>query len=1179
MFAFLPPAKVARTQRSPLSSTETLSETTPLTAPAVVAANSFTSIGGERVRPTSIADAEIRMGSMTIRPSVFLSGIGAYSCWIVDENTRLLRVWNMRKPFWQRTAPRMAQIPTFTEDEGLPLFVAELDSDEESLAFCTDYGAVSSLDHSVEFRFYSEDDAISVSAFACRREGDAMLTAVGTAAGAVLVAIKVDGERVVADFDRAECRVSVRTSPLSSSMGAWWRAWLPGWAGAGAAAKENSTANNQYCSSGGADSGHEITLLRFRAANATQLWAINAASEVFLLEFGPLHCRHAGDRRVRAKWATNISAMLQHQCRVVAFDESASQLCCLVYMVPCGGHEASLELVMLDTNNGAVRQTLSMQSIGSLAKTVFSSPLQHTKVYLDEARHVVTVLAGHFCVRLNTRVGVRSPCSSEDVHMLRGVERPLGSSLLSDGRIVTIDINGPVESVIRAEGAMIEPTSNISTEQHKSRDACHRSHFTGKREVLADMAQHVNGILQTLHIDAKMSLDSAVLEASEAICSHQVPHEGNWARADLNVEDENMVMHVTHSLVQRQQEHRRFLLTVLLHNEIGPLLQPQTIARLLSMQEALLAMVAIRRLQNDSSYPLSTTTDVEFDVLTPLYRRATATELQQQGAGSSVETYLRLARSSIEREQCQQLLRKAVIQVADRIRCEPTSTPSANARATAAEIVFGEPSHISMLLKVLGEHFCETQRSVLVDHRTKFEEAMAVATIFVLVARAVDESREDMAQFYATPRNVRIMQWTSAELEDYGIQLQVASACTTLSNALAEVVGSSVINNATTIEAASSPAPENAASSAWTVSLADQLRLLDLLAFIIHFSFRNHSQGGPAFYANAMKCTLFREPFLHEPLGYPFGVPRPSTDATLGATVLHLCEELALEFTVSDVLVALCLAEPVEDPLQERRKYEKLGTFCQRNPEMYNIALHALLSQRREWELQLLPELLPEYDAAAVARDTFLMRDAPQLAWLVKPTAFQALVDEGVWSPSYLAYGDDLVTHRSLCLSMAKLAWVAAGAPTSSSYYALRLDDEVVAAQKAHLLPETKNVELGPAEIVQRLLKLQSPDAWVSATLVACLVEEELREDLLTQIVRRAKRHDGEALLKIFHDGASELEVSRALEATATGRILIAAANAQCASYVARVWTNVLDTTEQRLLASWMQVRATGVAA
>ncbi|ORC87889.1 uncharacterized protein TM35_000191330 [Trypanosoma theileri] len=1242
MFAFAPPAKVARTQRSPLSSVEDSVDMSQLTAPMVAAADPFVSMGSERVRPTSMAEAEIRVGGVSIRPSVFLSGIGEHSCWIVDENTRLLRVWNMHKPFWQRSAPRMAQIPTFTRDEGLPLFVAELGPDEESLAFCTDYGAVSSLDHSVEFQFDCEDDSIIVSSFACKREEEAMLTAVGTTSGLVLVAVKTGGERIVLEFDRADPGVTVQTSPMSfsSSLGSWWRSWLPGLTSGKKSNNTSLTYSNSsvlssecnFKSNASVDASalHEFTLLKFRVEKPTQLWAVSGASEVFLLDFAPLHRRRANDTLIRAKWGANISSVLQRQGRVVAFDESTTQLCCLVYLMPCNGHEASLELVMIDIKNGTVRQTLSMQSIGSLARTVAETPLHHTKVYLDETGQVITVLSGHYCVRINNNVSVRNPCSSEDVHMLRGIEYPLGSSLLEDGRIVTIDISGPIESVVSADEVMMDAavtSTTVNNEQQKSIEACRMSHFTGRRENMANLTRNINSVLYALRIDARISIDSAVLEASEAICSCQRPHEGNWARADLNVEDNNMVAHVTNSLVHRQQEHRRFLLTVLLHDEIEPSLQPQTIAQLLSTQEALLGMVAIRRLQNDSSYPLSPTnianttatttttinnnnnnnnnnntltiTGVEFDILTPLYRQTPAS-LQEGGVNSTVNDYNRLVRSSFEREKCQQLLREAVIRVADKVRSELTDENSVNSLGTAAEIVFGEPSRLCMLLQVLGEHLVETQRSVLMDHRTKFEEAMAVATIFLLIARAVDESRGDMAKFYTVPDSVSCMLWTSSEMEHYGIQLQMASACTTLSNALAEVVATSnnTVNTTTTTTMVPSHQSEKVGPSTWTVPLVDQLHLLDLIALVMHFSFRNHSQGSSSFYSDAMRCTLFREPFLREPLGYPFGAPKPASDGTLGATVLHLCQELALEFTAGDILVAICLAEPVENPLQDIRKYNQLANFCERNPAMFDIALHSLLSQRREWELQLLPELLPTYPSAGVARDAFLLRAAPHLAWLVVPGAFESLLADGLRPPfsssssssavsstsaafptAPFAYGGDAAAHRSRCVALARLAWVAGGdaAGRSSAVRRLRLDSALVAAQRAWLLPDTRDVVLGAGEAVQRLLRLEKPAAWADAARIACHVSDELRSDLMTQIVRRAKQHDGEALSEILRNGASELEVARGLEVTAIGHVLLAASELQCTSLFAAAWTNVLDAKEQQLLSSWLQFRAAGL--
>lgn len=1201
MFAFLPPAKAARTERSPLGSTELGCDVSQLTTPSVTAVSPFP-VG--QVRPVTIAEADIRVGGVSVRPSIFLSGIGTNSCWMVDENTRLLRVWDMRKPFWHRTAPRVAHIPFFTESEGLPLFVTELGPNDESIAFCTDYGVVSSLDHSVEFQVSTENEPVKVSAFACRREQQATLTAVGTLSGAIFVAIKIDGERFVISFERTSCNVSVRTS-TSSSGGSWWSSFLP---------KRLLSTGSRESNNDEADGNRlEFTLLRFRGEHPTQLWAVNAASEFFLLDIGPLRRRRpknnsSAEGGIRAKWITNISSVLQRRGRVVAFDETPLSLCCLVYLFSCSRWDASLEVVTMEPSTGAVRRVVSMQSIALLAHSVASAPLHHTKIYLDESSHMITILSGQCCVFLNNDLGVRNPCSSEDVHMLRNVEFPIVSALLPDGHIVTMGINGPVVSNTRADELLHEAAedSREAADDRGSRgsgirqnsDAWKQSRFTGGRDGLNDVTRLLNNLLDSLRIDCKMSIDSAVLDAGEAICLYSTPHKGNWARADLNIEDDNIIMHVTHSVVQRQQEHRRFLLTVLLHKEIALRLQPQTIARLLSMQEALLVMVAIRRLQNDTTHcSSSATTTVEgFEVMTPLYQLASAgsnninssllaANLSQNGDSCSVEDYRRLVRSAVERERCQLLLRRAINCVADQARSDLSSANSMCAQATSAEIVFGDPSRLSQLLQVLCDNLHETQDSVLIDRRSKFDDALSVASVFVLVARAIDESREDIERLCPIPQNVRALMWTSSDASDYGIQLHLSSAAKCFSDALA----GSLMWSKSEMETMSAPADplsekmNTSELSSWLVPVQDQLRLLDFIAVIIHFTFRNHSEGGPTFFASAMRSTLFREPFLIEPLGYPFGAPVP-TETTVGACVLRLCEELALDFVVDDVVSAFCLAEPVENPLQPSGKYDRLGLYCERNPKIFEVALRTLLTQRREWELQLLPELLPQYEAGAVARDEFLAKEAPQLLWLMRPQAFYSLVEEGARLPSsssasYFLYGDDLVTHRSRCLALSRLAWVASGSGNSSSYYGLELDTAVVAAQKRFLMPDTKNVVLGPAELVQRLLQLPSPDAWMSATGVACLVEEELRKDLLTQIARRAKQHDGEVLLQIKREGTSELEVARALEVTAIGRILLAATGRGegCATAAAKACAGIFDNAEQQLLTSWLRARSAGL--
>jgi hypothetical protein len=260
----------------------------------------------------------------------------------------------------------------------------------------------------------------------------------------------------------------------------------------------------------------------------------------------------------------------------------------------------------------------------------------------------------------------------------------------------------------------------------------------------------------------------------------------------------------------------------------------------------------------------------------------------------------------------------------------------------------------------------------------------------------------------------------------------------------------------------------------------------------------------------------------------------------------------------------------VDEPASKPELYERLQVYCQQNSLVLDAALQTLWQQRREWELLSLPTVLPGCPDARERRNNFLEAQAPHLLWLAEPSRYDALNAEGQTCPPYIAYGDDQVTHRSRCNAVARLAFVASGSTTSNRFFDLQLSEAIVQAQQQFLVPECSNENLGPQAAVQRLLELDNVPAWVAAAVVASYTLQPTNEDLLVQVLRRCRAHDGDALREIYMSSVSERETDARLRQTAVGEAVVTCSRLQDREMLGRVCETLLSKDEYTLLSSWL---------
>ncbi|CAM45080.1 conserved hypothetical protein [Leishmania braziliensis MHOM/BR/75/M2904] len=1274
---FAPPAKVPRTQR--------LTVTSSAAAPYVYKRVTEADSGLTEASPTSLDGAVVfdAANGRTIPVSSFLSGAGAHLCWMVDENTKLLRLWNVSRPGWRTAAPRLAEIPYFAAaTEGLPMFVSEMGGEEESLAFCSERGAIASLDHSIEVQMIDEDDAaMMASSFVCARRwvnAEAVIvTVLGTTAGVLVVDLKYDGTHTTMRFDRRD-PASFRwvrggrdnllqrrnsgdvegcpaTPPpytaeeegqqqllnedaqtgrpsASANVSSWlWHSLKSlvasgngtssdrqgGWTGPGGAANVSSVWPLSAVDRGQrGDSPLAFTHVQLRYHYPDQVVAISALGEVFLLDFSPVPPLVAGTAprpRISIKWATSLPSSLGRSGRVVACTESQHKVCVLYYVRSSSAHPLpALWLVTLDASLGKVVNYVVLNAVADVVSSAARLPSHHVKLFSDDTHCVVLISIGAYVLRVNNQVGVRQPCSSEDTICFAHLEQAVVSLLREDGSLVTLDARGPHLTVRDALAARMVPVASSDGPRR-----LHDGDDSGESEL--------KSILDAVRTDPTLSLDSAVLYASESLSSSSDSHyprwqgsgnrgnssgvgTGNWARRNLNTEDKNIVQRVTRQLTCQQQAHRCFLMAVLRHEEVRKQLSQATIAQMMSVQEALVSLCALRSMQNvglQAQQSLSSDPDsVTHRVLPPLSdmlgvapsggcdgayllpRRPYRHDATQDGSNdaSGAQAASRLVKSTEQIERCQQIMRRAIVAVADAIRAEQkaalggasTGLEGSVQGLTAAEVCFADPSNLARLLCFVGVYLSEVRQTVSLPLEEKFAECYAAGCIYVVVAQSIMESREETRSVYEIPKGVLSCMWTGSSDPVRGIALCFSQACVHLSNTLADVcdVASSNMNAGTDSNANAVDAAARLASAATLSSLALQkCDMLDVVTYLLYFFLTNNPHHDSRFVSSVVTNTLLREPFLNGPVGYPYGAPAASRGCVeVGLRVLRVCETLALRFDAMPILMTFALSTPIDDPASCPEQYERLQSYCQQNSLVLDAALQTLWEQRREWELLSLPAVLPGCPDARARRNSFLEAQAPHLLWLADPGRYDALTAEGQASPPYIPYGEDQLKHRSRCNAMARLAWVATGAAPSSRINDVELSESIVAGQQEFLGPDYNAVTLGAQAAVQRLLeKRDCVAAWVQAAVIASHTMQPTSEDLLVQVLRRCRAHDGESCLRsILANSVSELETDANLRQTALGQVIVSCVKLQDTETLYRVCETLLTAEELTLLSSWV---------
>ncbi|KAK7196505.1 hypothetical protein NESM_000588100 [Novymonas esmeraldas] len=1262
---FAPPVKVPRTQRLTLS--------TSGAAPSVYRRATEGQSELAEAPPASLDDAVFVDASTgcAMPAASFLSGAGTHMCWLVDENKKLLRLWNVSRPGWQSAAPRLAEIPYFAAArEGLPLLVSEMHPEEESLAFCSERGAISSLDHSIEVQMMDSDNAnCTASSFVCARRrvgGEAVVvTVLGTTAGVLLVDLKYDGTHTTAEFNRRdpasmrwaggsqknnnnivfagghdgdggyvgaeeeedddkEDKEDAARAPQRPSGGLWntIKSLVGGHRGgdrraervAGVADMPASDADGAVpvwpLSAAGRDRRGDgplaFTHVHLRHHYPEQVLAVNAAGEVFLLDVGPLPptqqlstrgattatttsstaaAAAAAVPRLSIKWATSLPVALKCRGSVVSCSETRHRVCLLYHVRGSRTRPLpALWLVTLDATLGRVVNYVVLNAVADVVSAAARLPPHHVKIFSDDVRREVLISVGAYLLRVNNQVGVRQPCSSEDTVCFSKLEQPVASLLRSDGSLVTLDAHGPQLTVRDVLASRMTDVAGGGEDPRRRRDGADSGELELQR------------IVDAVRNDAKLSLDGALLCASEALAAAAEsllcgPHgggggtvggEGNWARCDLNAEDENIVVRVTRRLTAQQQSHRRFLLAILRDERIRAQVSPATVAQLLSTQEMLASLCALRSMQNvglqaekSASTDSRGSTQRTLPSFSAMPVHAAPGGTNDSGGGGEGAGYLvqrhastqdgaRLLKSAEQLERCQQILRRAVVAVAEQMRAAQKSRACGEAPLlTAAEICFAAPANVVRLLHHVGAYMSDVRQTVALSLEEKFAECYAAGCIYVVVAQTVVESREDVRGVYDIADGVLAQMWTSSAGLVDGVEACFSGACAQLSNALAEVCD----------VASSGDGGSSQAVFGTAVALQHRCDMLDVVAYLLYFSLSNNGHHDARRVASVVTATLLREPFTAGPVGYPYGAPTPAQGChEIGRRVMRVCETLALRFDVMPVLMMFALSTPVDDPASTPELYEQLQRYCQRNSNAYEAALQTLWDQGREWELLSLPAVLPAVPDARARRTEFLEAHAPHLLWLADPTRYDALASEGATCPPYIAYGDTQLAHRTRCNAVARLAWIAGGAAPSSRMNAVQLSDAIVAAQQTYLTPATSSITLGPQAAVQRLLEMQDcVAAWAQAAVIACHTMHPTSEDLLVQVLRRCRVHDGAMCLQdIFENSVSERETDTQLRQTALGQAVLACAALQDAETLRRVCETLLTAEELALLSSWL---------
>lgn len=1043
--------------------------------------------------------------------------MGLSCCWLLHESRKVLQVW----PYDGVLMPTSLSVPPAVlhisnSEACAELFVSEVVPG--CLAVCTDSGHISTSDRSVEFQLFANDSDASqrtVTCFACARS-DFLTSVLGTRDGCVIADVKFEGSHYT-----TEIRLNQPGDLAASSPRRWWSSvmrYVSGGSGEKNAAGEGSGSMHHP---GGCE---RVLIRRQRPLDLVAATASSVHGFSLSLSGNELSARRA--------WTAPIPrGHERHEetaARVLGLAESDVKVAVLLLR----DQPPSLTLTLLD---GACGELLFHKDLNaSLDVLKAAATTREAAVHISD--DLVLICFSSVVLAVTTSVDARQSCSLEWSLSLNALHHTaLASSIVGNGSVVTLTHSGPQLAVKNVFDELDGSLSPPPTDGNVAPAA-----FLGSRREGQDMEAYLRNLLRDSVMDQNITLDDRVMRASEELYGYPSPTASHWWSAPHQQDAEygNTILRVTMQLRKRQQTHRRFLIELMGRNEIVTKISPYTLATVISAQESLLSLCSLRALGVESLASSESGTAFQFvEALLP-------SRLEEYAELSQVH----LLQTPSQFELCQQILHNAVIAAAARAR----ATNSEWANATAAEIAFSHPTFCLELLSSALQFAADVMRSA--DPPSyKWEVLHASACLFVIVAQTITESREDLNRAFPTKPEVEALLWTTANTPlPWGLHAVFSQFCTLLGSSWGVDM--------------QLPPPDHA-----------QVNRLELVQYLLFFSLSCCSTAADAqdYFTRIIRSSLLRGPFVCEPYGYPLGPPSPHPrHRSLGLRAVEAAEHLSLTFGVYEILVDLSLSTPVEDPTNNVAAYNRFAFYCQQNDGFFEYAMHRLLSQQREWELLSLPSVLPDGARAAAQRDHFLTMYAPQLLWIASSNRCDSLMTEASNPLSYVNYGPTPLSHRSRCSSLARLAYIAIGSPKGSGVgCSLAQASAVLDAQKEFFAASEKQF-YGPQEMVQQLLALEgSVKAWQSAAGIASLTPPPLSEDLLSQVLRRAKGADKDSLLGCVRDNrcVSEQEVSRYLSRTVTGQVMLSCRELQSLSLFNRLSLTFLCEEERELLSAWVE--------
>lgn len=1147
MFHFAPPAKVARTQRlSSVNVSHQREEVQQSEAPRQTAANRFSTRAVEL--DTNHATAHAARGGRSNVEAVDrgLSGVGHGLAWITYHHHRVSnsaapqtgRLWHIGDSGASVTAAHEFTVPVFAPHEGVPRFAAEW-VQGSTLLYCSSNGAVKSVDQRVEFQFElsaspgagSGRQQLSITAFAVYHTPDnsATLVIAATESGLVLCyELHVQsGQASIVSGDSGAVGVDVRQSASladhSATSGMGWLSWLTGVRSGGARSSKSAKAVPQV-------SHVHLTAgcCNVSPSTTTRIWAAAKPHHLLLLQ-------RANAEDLSLVWGIDIAQTLQRRSlTILALYEVSHGVLLLAQCddgVAAGDADVpELLLATVSLHTATLVNCVVLSGAATMFNACSSSNSGERVSYAGiqsadaEGKHVA-ILINNYAVHINNAAGVRNPCLSEDVVQFAADGSSLiAARLLSNGNVVSLDaIDGAQctnqNSVLLFGSSQRSPPSVHATPAASSHE-CSLSRFGAV--TATHMAQRVAGVLSAARIDSRHSMDEVVLNAAEEVLQYVPLHEANWARVNLNAEDSNLFTHVTRHLQTRQHEHFSFLCELNRHSsngtaEVWSHVTPPVAAKLYSDQEKLQCLVAIRDLQNVSakSSSISTGENVAcfFDSIRSCY-----------SDGSAV------AESGVL-QRAQAMLREATVCVAD---CLRTATPDvAKSFATAAELTFAHPDNVCLLLRslntILADRWSQQLSADTIEAKTA--DSIAVAAIGRMVTAVIARCRSSKEMHCTDGMESHV--WTSGASSD--------------NNSLSVCIADLLALLGDTLAVTHSTAAGRIAPSVQLAPLRAAIPLSEALFGFYRASLSNTDAKAVA--SQVLFRSFVREPFVDQTCGFPFGAPKCEAPFVASKEVIvREALRLASDFGLHNVLALFACGSYAPDPEMSDGHFSTLSRMTldlgDDGDAFLRHCMHTMLDQDRETELLALPALLPGVsELASRARDSFLRDHAPHLHWQCVPHAFASLRKEGAQQNPALMYGETLLEHRSRCLSVAKLGWLAAGAPTSvKSYLDLETDIAIVDAQRTHLQTSAaQNSVFSLATIVHELASSRPRDACklVCASRLAGRAQEPLRGELHAAIVAAALTVEEARHIEALQGTVvSEREFVEALDTTVLGTVI-----------------------------------------